>query len=399
MISPKSRTLRVSVVCAALALASLVATGVAAGTASRTQAQSINVGAISSITGVIQFPESSAAAKAVFDRVNAQGGIHGRKINYRVEDDQTNPATAAQAARRLVDQNSVVALVGSASAVECQANAAYYVQRNVVAIEGTGVLPACFSTPNISPVNTGPFSGWTSLFYYASNVLKDTRICSILVNFPGLTEGYKAAEKRWEKLTGKKPIVIDNSLQVQDDPTPAVVRLKQSNCDAVVFNATEPNAVTMMQAAKAQGMLDGVDWLSLTSIYEDPALQAFQKDGTLGLICNSEFEPYSGNSPALKDWRQLMVKSHVPQTSFAEGGYLSATDFVDVLKSIKGPITRASVTNAFKHLKPIKSGLTGLPYTFGPGGAHNPNQASKFVKATPNGWKILSSKWLVLPRS
>jgi branched-chain amino acid transport system substrate-binding protein len=77
----------------------------------------IKIGAITLITGPAPFPEVPAAAQAVFDRVNAEGGINGRQIEFFSEDDGADPAQASQAARRLVDEKQVVALVGSASLV------------------------------------------------------------------------------------------------------------------------------------------------------------------------------------------------------------------------------------------------------------------------------------------
>ena len=83
---------------------------------------SIKVGAISSLSGPVVFPEASQAVKAVFDKVNREGGINGRMIDYRVEDDKVDPQAAQQAARKLVDSDEVVAMVGSASALECSVN-------------------------------------------------------------------------------------------------------------------------------------------------------------------------------------------------------------------------------------------------------------------------------------
>ena len=45
----------------------------------------IRVGAVSTLTGPFTFPESTAAAKAVFDRVNSQGGINGRRSSTRLK--------------------------------------------------------------------------------------------------------------------------------------------------------------------------------------------------------------------------------------------------------------------------------------------------------------------------
>ena len=47
----------------------------------------IVIGSVSSITGPAPFPEVPGAAQAVFDRVNAEGGINGRQIEFVSEDD------------------------------------------------------------------------------------------------------------------------------------------------------------------------------------------------------------------------------------------------------------------------------------------------------------------------
>src|SRR5215218_16709 len=82
----------------------------------------IVLGSVNALSGPATFPEASAAAKAVFDRVNADGGINGRKIQYTRADDKADPATATQLARELVSTKKAVALVGGASLVDCDVN-------------------------------------------------------------------------------------------------------------------------------------------------------------------------------------------------------------------------------------------------------------------------------------
>lgn len=360
-----------------------------------TAAAPIKVGAISSLTGPLPFPEASAAAKAVFDQVNATGGINGRKIKYIVADDKADPALAAQAARRLVDQDGVVGMAGSASLLECAVNAAFYKQKGVYAIQGTGVDPVCFNSPNISPVNTGPYLGTTAMLYFASEVLKDTKVCLIFYNIPAFAGALKQAIARWTAITGKELTYSDTSLGFADDPTPQIVKAKQQGCQAIVHNGLEAHAIVWAKALKAQGVT--AHEIALTSAYGDKVAKELAQAGAEGIYANSEFEPYLSNSPALKEWRALMKKANVPQTSFAQGGYLAGTFFVQALRSIKGPITRKSVAAALLRLKPIKHPMMGSPYTFGPGATHNPNRASKFVQVQNGRWVLVTPKWLVLP--
>lgn len=358
----------------------------------------IKVGAISSLTGPLQFPETQQAAKAVFDQVNADGGVNGKRIDFVVEDDKGQPAVASQAARRLVDQEKVVAFAGGTSLASCAVNNRFYQQKNILAVEGTGVLQQCFTSSNIAPVNPGPFTSYTSLLYFASEVQKHEKVCAIILNVPGLNDGYLKALDRWKSMTGKEPAATDNSLGIADDPTPAVVKMKRAGCEAVVFNANEPQVAPMIKAAKDQGFLKGVDWITLTSGYTAAVGEALKKQGTTGVYANSEYEPFTNDSEALTDWRTLMEKNDIPLTSFAEGGYLSAQILVEALKGIKGNVTRESVTEALHGVTAYESPLLGMPFSFAEGDAHNPNQAVKFVRVGSDGkWKSVSDDFLKLP--
>ena len=61
---------------------------------------------------------STDSAAAYFRCVNANGGINGRPIDYRVENDQWNPEAAARAAALLVNDTPTVAMVGNGSFIE-----------------------------------------------------------------------------------------------------------------------------------------------------------------------------------------------------------------------------------------------------------------------------------------
>lgn len=377
-------------------IAALLLTGCSSADGSSTGAAPIKIGAVSSITGPAPFPDVPGAAEAVFDRVNAEGGIDGRQIEYISEDDGGDPAHAAQAARRLVDENEVVALAGSASLVECSANAAFYAQRDVVSITGTGVEPTCFESANIAPVNNGTVPGYASLLYFASGVLGHDRVCPVILKSEGLTEPYLALIESWEQNTGLTAPVVDTSVVLGDDPTPAILAVRDAGCEAVIFNANEPVAVAFMAIVKQQGLLDSADWLTLTSAYTETAYETLKQQGTLGLYANSEFLPFTGDDPALDGWRQTLTDAGVEHTSLSIGGYVSAEILVEVLRGIDGEITRESVTAAFRGLDEVESPLMGMPFTFGDAAAHNPNRASMMVQATETGWETIGD-WVRVP--
>ncbi|MCK4534343.1 MAG: ABC transporter substrate-binding protein, partial [Syntrophobacterales bacterium] len=48
----------------------------------------------------------------LFNLVNEEGGIHGRKIKYYVRDDQYNPAQTKAVVKELVERKGIFAFVG-----------------------------------------------------------------------------------------------------------------------------------------------------------------------------------------------------------------------------------------------------------------------------------------------
>src|SRR3982750_4545780 len=57
------------------------------------------------------YSKIAPATKAYFDYVNANGGVQGRKITYKIMDDGYNPANTQQVVRQLVLQDKVFAIL------------------------------------------------------------------------------------------------------------------------------------------------------------------------------------------------------------------------------------------------------------------------------------------------
>jgi ABC-type branched-subunit amino acid transport system substrate-binding protein len=76
---------------------------------------SITIGATVPLTGPAApgYDEIAPAMNALFDWVNAHGGVYGRKIHYDYLDDAYNPANTATLTRKLVLQDNIFADVGS----------------------------------------------------------------------------------------------------------------------------------------------------------------------------------------------------------------------------------------------------------------------------------------------
>lgn len=382
-----------------LAVAALLATG-CAGSGSGANGP-IVVGSVNALSGAATFPEASQAAKAVFDAANAAGGVNGRQIEYKAIDDKGDPAAAAAAAREVVGGDEAVALVGSSSLIECEINAKYYEQQKILSVQGIGVDPACFASPNIAPVNVGPFHDMTLTLLYGSEVLKLTDICALLEIAGNTLPAYQAAIDEWTKITGKKLKYVDSTVPYGgSDYTSYVVKARAAGCKAITVNPVEPDSIGQLKAAQAQGWTD-VTWLLLTSVYSENYAKAISNAGA-GVYVPAEFYPFTdAGSPQTKDWRELMTKNKIPLTSFSQGGYLAAKYFLDVLKGIQGDVTRESVTKALREMKPVSDPMVGTPYVFGPARTHHDNTAGWPIKLASgtNKWELAAQDWLRIPKS
>jgi len=356
----------------------------------------IKVGAVSTITGAADFSEVPKAAKAEFDRINAAGGIGGCRIDYTIEDDKGDPQVATQAARNLIDNKEVVALVGSASFLDCQVNAQTYQRRNTMSIQGLGVDSACFAAPSVSPVNVGPFTLSTAMAYHASKTLGSKKMCAFFIIIGGTQEAYKQALANWERLTGNRLHLLDLTVPIQGDYTPYLIKARDAGCDAVVSNGVEPNVVQWVKTADAQ-KITGIDWLFLAPAYTEQVARALA-DTKQPVYAGTEWEPYTElGSPANQDWIRVMNDAKRPLTAFSQGGYLSAVVFADVIRGIDGPVTRDSVAKALRGMQPRKYALAGSPWVFGDAKMHAPMQATKIMKLENGAWKLQTPDWVVLP--
>ncbi len=355
----------------------------------------IKIGSIAGLTGNFVTTDVVETAKQVFEDVNEAGGINGRQVEYIVKDDAGNPQRTAQVARELLD-DGVVAMAGSASFTDCDVNGGFYQQAQISSVMAIGASPKCFQSPNIAPVNVGPFTLMTAVLQYASEQLGAQRVCNFTVVLPGSEDAVNQALGRWSELTGKELALSDLSVQQSGDMTPYLLRAKQARCDAVLFNPTEQLVIPWLQAASTQGMTD-VDFLLLAPSYTDSVAEAASGLG-LNVYAGSEFEPYTAESEANQAWRETVQRADSPATAFSQGGYLSATFMVEVLKTIEGEVTRESVNQALREMEPIEHPMLGTPWVFGDGESHAPNQASKIVQLEDGQWKVVTPEFITLPR-
>lgn len=354
----------------------------------------IKVGAVSALSGPHAFPESSQAAKAYIDAVNAAGGIGGRRIEYISLDEGGSPASAKAAATRLIDDAEVVALAGSSGLLDCAVNAPRYEAARLMSLQGASVSPACFRSSHVVPLNNGPYVGLASAVLFAHNTLRSRKLCALALDLPGMAEGYQRA---LERLGNAKAMEVPQ-LQLagpEQDPTPLLRDVKRQGCDTVIFTGHEAAVLRWSDAAHALGV-GSVTWIYLTPAYTDRVSRAlFSRDGAVYVM--AEFEPWKSRSLPVQDWRRLMQDARLPLSSLSQGGYVAAQMLVRALRQIEGPITRETVTRALQQMPPTSHPLLGMPFEIGHRRAHNPNRAALPLKLQHGHWYIATPAWIEVP--
>jgi len=96
-------------------------------------ADTIKLGRSHSVTGLVASYEAhwGPTMKALFNRINEAGGIHGRKIELITRDDQYNPSLAIQVVRELVEKDKVFALLNQMGPHAHDAAAPYLLENKV----------------------------------------------------------------------------------------------------------------------------------------------------------------------------------------------------------------------------------------------------------------------------
>jgi len=88
--------------------------------AQKTSSKPIKVGAIFAVTGPASFlgaPEEKTARMLV-DKINADGGVLGRKIELILKDSGASPEKAVSFAKQLIDEDKVLAIIGPSTSGE-----------------------------------------------------------------------------------------------------------------------------------------------------------------------------------------------------------------------------------------------------------------------------------------
>jgi branched-chain amino acid transport system substrate-binding protein len=361
------------------------------GNGKKAAGEPIKLGAINTKQPGTDFTEIARAAEAYFKCVNDNGGIDGRPVRLVMETEQTDPAQAAAAAKKLIETEKVVGIVGSTSIIECDVNADYYAEQGFYVI-GSGIAPACYGIPNYAAVNMGPRHSVTGAAQY---LIREgaKKLVLIQSKVPGtdyIEAGFLALAEQegieTESLAEAPPIQDANSVALK------VVQAAGEG-GGVVVNFTPPEALKILQAAQQQGLQDRVMWACSTPCNTDFLAEALGTtfDGKLGI--NAELALVSIDAPDSNLYRNVIKQyaSDIPLGSFSQFGFLEARIATQALLDIEGDeYTVETVNEAFKNVENFETDMLCKPWYYGDGPLHIPNNTDWTV--TPDNGKMVEKE-------
>jgi branched-chain amino acid transport system substrate-binding protein len=343
----------------------------------------IMIGAINTKLPGTDFTEIGKTVEAYFKCVNDNGGINGRPLQMVLETEAIDPAQAASAAKKLIESDKVLGIVGNTSIIECAVNHQYYEQQGYYVI-GSGIAPECYGTSNFAPVNMGPRHSVTGAAQYLirEGVKKMVLIQSKVPGTEYIEGGFLALAEQ----EGLETESIAEAVPIQDANSVAL-KVVQAAGDGggVVLNFTPPEALKILQAAAQQGLQDRVQWACSTPCNTDFLADALGGafDGKLGV--NAELNLVNVDAPDTNLYKQVLkdYAPDIPLGSFSQMGFLEGRIASEAMIGIDGDITKESVNEAFKNVEGFETDLLCKPWYYGDGPLHIPNNTDWTV--TPQG--------------
>jgi branched-chain amino acid transport system substrate-binding protein len=350
-----------------------------AGTGKKASGAPIKIGGIDMLIPGVDFTTVGKTAKAYFDCVNDNGGIHGRPIKYILYNEQLNPAQQAALARKLVEKDRVVGVAGNTSFAECGTNWKYYKSKGYVVI-GAGVQAECYSTPSFAEVNSGPRYSNVG----AAQALIKAGIKKLAIASPDTISAYADGGPALVAQKAGIPVKIFPTHLPVTDATSQLIQMYQFAGDGggILLDFTPDTAPAFMKAAEAQGIVDKVKWGSSTPIANTFMSGQFSPSFDGHLWIDNEFsnvDPKVGPDSALMF---QVLKKYAPKIApqaFAQMGFLVGKFVTNALLKVKGAITPKAYNAAVKALANQKSDILCKPYYVGNLPYHIPNNTNIIV--------------------
>jgi branched-chain amino acid transport system substrate-binding protein len=314
--------------------------------------------------------------EAYFKKINAEGGINGRKITFISYDDAYSPPKTVEQARKLVESDEVLLIFNSLGTPPNSAIQKYMNSKKV---------PQLFVSTGATKWNDPKDFPWT--MGWQPNYQSETQIYAkyILKNHPNAKIGvlYQNDDYGKDYLKGLKDglgsktsmIVLEESYEVSEPTIDShIVKLKASGADVFV-NITTPKFAAQAIKKNAEIGWKPVHFLNNVSASVGSVMKPAGFENSQGIISSAYLkdptDPQWKDDPGMKAWNEFLDK-YYPEANRADGGvifgYTAAQGLVQVLKQCGDNLTRENVMKQAASLKNLELGglLPGIKVNTSP---------------------------------
>src|SRR6266404_1784549 len=298
---------------------------------------------------------------AYFDKVNAEGGIRGRKINFISYDDAYNPTKTMEATRKLVEEDNVLFILASLGTNTSQAVHPYLNSKKIPQLfVASGAT--MWDQPREFPWTMGFLPSYqTEAHIYSQYILENHPRSKIAVLYQddGFGKDYLKGLK--DGLGGKIPIVAEAPYKVTDTSIDAqIAKLKASGAD-IFMQFTTPKFATMAIKRNAELGWKPIHFLasvseSMSAVMAPAGME--NAEGIMSAMYRVEGEDAQAAGPAaFREWSAFMER-YVPSVSKSNGqavyGYLNSKLIIEVLKNCGDDFSRENIMKQARSIKGLQ---------------------------------------------
>jgi branched-chain amino acid transport system substrate-binding protein len=301
---------------------------------------------------------------AYFNKVNTEGGINGRKINYISYDDGYAPPRAVEQARKLVESDEVLLIFQSLGTPSNTAIQKYMNQKKVPQL-----FVATGATKFGDPKNFPWTMGWQPNYQsegrvFAKYLLSNHPKGKIGILYQNDDYGKDYVKGLKDGLGGRMQIVAELPYEVADPTVDSqMINLKASGAD-IFYNITTPKFAAQSIKKTAEIGWKPVHLLNSVSASVGSVLKPAGLENSIGILTTNYLkdptDPKWKNDAAYKEWLAFMDKYH-PEgdktSTFTVYGYLVAQTLVQVLKQCGDDLTRENVMKQAANLRNLELGM------------------------------------------
>ncbi len=316
------------------------------------------------------------AMAGYFKKINDEGGINGRKVNFISYDDAYSPPKAVEQTRKLVESDEVLAVFG---ALGTPSNTA--IQKYLNAKKVPQLFLATGATKWNDPKNFPWTMGWLPSYQsegriYAKYLLQEKPDGKIAVLYQNDDFGKDYLKGLQDGLGAKKSmIVMEDSYELSEPSIDThIVKLKATGADVlVIFTTPKFGAQTIKKVGelgwKPMQIIANVS--ASTANVMKPAGLNFAQGIISATYAKDTTDPQWNDDPGMKDYKAFLAK-YVPEVNVADSsavtGYNMAQTMVAVLKQCGDDLTRANVMKQAASIKDLEQGglLPGIKINTSP---------------------------------